>query len=151
MSPKVWLSILGAAIFYVFLVLVFPFEGFIGLIVNFLRVAVATAVLVIYGPKLGIIFRQVPAPSRDYLLAGIVLSWFSSECFAMYNEAGRIFGIETSIFKSPVAGGFSFVLVSAGVFHLLAPGTSEKKSLIIAVAIGVVVSVGVVFVAPLFR
>lgn len=151
MSSKLIVASLAVALLYVGAVALIGFEGFIALTINFLRVAFAAAVLIIYIPTLSEIFREVPPPRRDYLLAGIILTWLSAICFAISNEAGRIFGTETSIFISPVAGAFSLLLVLGGLFHLLAPGTASVNKTLIAAAIGAAVGGAVVFIAPLFR
>lgn len=150
----IWFVLLAVAALYALLIALFGFEDRVALGVHFGRVAVATAVLIVYFPALKKIFKQVPAPGRDYLLAGIVFSWSSSDLFAFWNEAGRVFGVDTSIFTSPLAGFFSLILVVAGVFHLAAPDSAdlgEGKRRAIAIVVGVIMAAGLVFVAPLFR
>lgn len=151
MRNVVWALLIAAVVIYWLLVWIVGFSGPLALGVNFLRVAVAVGVLIFYVPAIASIFIEVPAPRRDYLLAGIVLSWSSALLFAIGNEAGRIFDIDMSIFLNPVGGFFSLILVSAGVFHLVAPAVETNRSRYIAMAIGVVLSAALVFLAPLFR
>lgn len=151
MSNKLIIASVVITVLYVGAVLLIGFEGFIALVINFSRVALAAAVLIIYIPALSQIFREVPPPRRDYLIAGIILTWMSGLGFAISNEAGRIFQYDTSIFTNSIAGSFSLLLVLGGVFHLLAPGMASAKKNIVAVLIGIVVGVVVVFIAPLFR
>lgn len=150
---KMILSILAIGLLYVVTVMSFGFEGPIALIINFGRVSLAVAVLFIYLPTLGVIFKQVPAPSRDYLLAGIILTWLSGFLFAVSNEAGRIFNYDTSIFTNPVAGFFSFLLVAGAVFHIVAPDNQDgrERRRFMALVVGGIVGFLVVFIAPLFR
>jgi len=151
-TARFWLlSGLLVIIVYIGLALLIGFSGPIAITVNFLRVTVAFAVLMLYLPAITNIFHTVPPPSRDYLIAGIVLSWLSSLTFAIWNEAGRIVHVDTSIFTSPIAGFFSLLLVLGGFFHLQAPyvGSYSKKA--IAVLVGVAMAIVVVMIAPLFR
>lgn len=152
MTLKIWaIGALLVVAAYAALVAAVGFHE-IGLGINFFRVTVAVTVLVIYVPALGTIFREVPPPNRDYLIAGIILTWTSGVCFAVWNEAGRIFHVTTSIFTSPVAGFFSLLLVLGGIFHLRAPyATSHRGRNVVAVVIGVVVGAALVFVAPLLK
>lgn len=151
MNRRVIIFSVVTALCYVGAIALFEFEGTVAIAINFLRVALAAAVLIIYIPAVTHIFKDVPPPRRDYLLAGIILTWGSAIGFAISNEVGRIFKTDTSIFTNPVAGAFSLLLVLGGLFHLMAPGTASKTRTLVAVAIGVVIGVAVVFIAPLFR
>lgn len=148
---SVWLSLLATVVLYLSLVVLFGFADIVALGVHFGRVSVAVAVLILYIPVLATIFEEVPPPRRDYLLAGIILTWLSAVCFSFWNEAGRVFGVDTSIFSSPIAGFFSLLLVVGGVFHLIAPDVGRGRTRLIAILIGVLLGAGLVFVAPLFR
>lgn len=137
---------------YIGLVSLIGFADRIALAINFFRVAVAAAVLVLYVPMLPTIFQEVPAPRRDYLIAGIILSWGSAEFFAIGNEFGRIFRVDMSIFLNPIAGFFSLMLCIGGIFHFSAPDLTDAQRLrLVAVAVGLIMGLLVVFVAPLFR
>lgn len=151
MSPKLIVASVAVTLAYVIVVALFGFEGFVAVAINFGRVALAAAVLIIYIPALHDIFREVPAPQRDYLLAGIILTWSSGELFAINNEFARIFGITNSVYHNPVSGSFSLLLVLGAWFHLRAPGTGSSLKTVIAIAIGICVGAIVVFVAPLFH
>lgn len=151
MKAVAWYGLFGAFVLFWALVFLVGFEGPVALTVNFFRVTLAVAVLIIYVPVITTIFQEVPPPRRDYLLAGIILSWASALLFAIGNEAGRIFDIDMSIFLNPIAGFFSLLLVSGGVFHIIAPPPTDNKTRIYALIIGVLISIGLVFIAPLFR
>lgn len=148
---KAWLLFAGALFVYFMLILMLDFKGFVAYSVHFIRVAVSVAVLIIYVPAITTIFREVPPPGRDYLLAGILLTWLSGVSFSIWNEAGRVLGVDTNIFTSPVAGLFSLILLLGGVFHLLAPRTGKPHAKYLAVVAGLIVAVAVVLIAPYFR
>lgn len=137
---------------YVVLISVFEFEGPIALAIHFARTSIIMAILILYIPALREIFSMVPAPSRDYLLAGIILTELSNECFSIWNEMGRIYKVDTSIFTSPVAGFFSLLLAVGGISLLKAADETEYESRwLLALIIAVVFSTLLVFVAPQFR
>lgn len=146
-----WLSLLVVLAFYAIIVVLFGFEGPVALAIHFARIAVTVAALIVYIERLPTIFEEVPPPRRDYLLAGINFMLASAVCFSFWNEAGRIFDVDTSIFTNAVAGLFSLFLVVGAGFALIAPDTGGKMIRVIAVAVGVVLSIGLVFIAPLFR
>lgn len=127
------------------------FQGPVALTIHFIRIVVTVAALVQYIPMLPSVFQEVPAPRRDYLLAGIVFMLLSAVCFSFWNEAGRIFGVDTSIFTGPIAGLFSMFLIVGGSFVLVAPDTGGKGLRRIAVAVGITLAVWLVFIAPMFR
>lgn len=149
MRSPVWLLLGGVSAIYWALVFLLGFSGLVGLVVNFLRVTLAVAVLIIYVPALATIFQEVPPPRRDYLIAGIVLTWLSALLFAFGNEYGRVFGVNMSIFVNSVAGFFSLLLVCGGVFHIVAP-IGSNQSRFYALAIGALASIGLVFIALYF-
>lgn len=151
LNRSIWLGLLAALVVYLSLVVALGFPGTVALTVHFGRVAIAVAVLILYIPVIATIFDEVPPPRRDYLLAGIVLTWLSAVGFSFWNEAGRVFDVDTSIFSSPIAGFFSLLLVVGGIFHLVAPDVGEGKTRITAIVIGIILGAGLVFVAPLFR
>lgn len=130
------------------------FPGFLAYAVHFARVSISVAVLIIYIPAIATIFREVPPPGRDYLLAGILLTWLSSVSFSLWNELGRVFGTDIfngSIFSGPMAGFFSLLLVAGGVFHLLAPSSTRRNTRTMALSVGAFVAAAFVLVAPYFR
>lgn len=151
LKRSIWLMLLAGVVLYVTLVALLGFPGLVALAVHFGRVATAVAVLILYIPVLATIFDEVPPPRRDYLLAGIILTWLSAVCFSFWNEAGRVFGVDTSIFTNAIAGFFSLLLVVGGIFHLIAPDVGGGKMRTVAIVIGVILGAGLVFVAPLFR
>lgn len=151
MSNLLIILTVAVTLLYVGAVAVFGFDGPIAMSINYLRVTLSAAVLIVFIPTLSLIFQEVPPPRRDYLLAGIILTWMSAIGFAVSNEAGRIFDYDTSIFTNPISGAFSLMLVLGGVFHLLAPGVASVRKSFIAVAFGSAIGFLVVFVAPLFR
>lgn len=151
MKTFTWLVLLAVLVAYVVSVWLIGFEGVVALTLHFGRVSVAVAVLILYIPAITVIFNEVPPPRRDYLLAGIILTWLSGVSFSLWNEMGRVFGVDTSIFTSPIAGMFSLLLLTGGVFHLIAPDTGGARPRAIALVIGILVAVGVVIIAPNFR
>lgn len=150
MRQWTWLALFVlAGGLYTVLVMLVGFEGFVAYAIHFSRVAVGVAVLAIYLPAMTVLFQEIPPPRRDYLLAGILLTWLSAISFAVWNEMGRSFGMVTSIFLSPVAGFFSLLLVLGGLFHFLAPGTSNTRHKLLAISIAIVAAL-VVTILPLF-
>lgn len=141
---------IGVAVTYIMMVASFGFAGPIAIAINFMRVALAVAVLIIYLPNLKDAFKEVPPPRGDYLLAGIVLTWLSACCFAISNEAGRVLHVTNSVYINPLSGSFSLMLVLGGAFHLLAPGTTSPSKSLAAIIVGVAVGMIVVFVIPMF-
>lgn len=152
MTQWKWLTATVALVLaYVAIVLIAGF-GNMAIPIHFGRVALAVGVLVLFVPGLSTVFRQVPAPRRDYLLAGIICTWSSAIGFAIWNEMGRQFGVDTSIFTSPIAGFLSLLLVIGGGFHIVAPDElAGKQRRFVAVAIGITAGVAITLVAPLFR
>ncbi len=152
MKSILWLGAFVAIVvaFYALAIVLVGFEGAVALAIHFGRVSLAVAVLIFYAPALVTIFRVWPAPRRDYLLAGILLTWASAACFALWNAMGMQFGVQTSIFVSPIAGFFSLLLVLGGLFHLLAPApVGSNRLLIVALSVGVVAGLLIAVVAPL--
>lgn len=146
-----WLLVSTIFIAYTLLVLILGFDGFVAYSIHLIRVSISVAVLIIYVPALQTIFREVPPPGRDYLLAGILLTWLSGVSFSIWNEIGRVFGMDTNIFTSPIAGLFSLTLLVGGIFHLIAPTPNKRHHHCIAIVIGLLVATGVVLIAPYFR
>lgn len=151
MKSITWALLFSVMAAYVVSVLLFGFPGVVAYSVHFLRIAVTIGVLVLYIPSITSIFTEVPPPRRDYLLAGIVLTWLSSISFSTWNEAGRITGVDTNVFSSPVSGFFSLLLVFGGAFHLVAPNTSSKHTKIIALISGLIIATAIAIIAPYFR
>lgn len=149
-----WLSLLVVLAIYTVIVNVFEFEGVIAFAIHFSRIALTVAALIMYIPMIPTIFEEIPPPRRDYLLAAVNFMLLSATCFSFWNEAHRIWPeVDNDIFTGPVAGLFSLFLCVGAGFALVAPDTSGdgKKVRIIAIVVGSVVSVGLVFIAPLFR
>lgn len=146
-----WLIVVAVAAVYVALIYLFGYAGPIALTLHFARIAVVMAVLILYFPAIRNVFKTVPAPYRDYLLAGIILTELSNESFSAWNEAGRVYGVDTSVFTSPISGFFSLLLVLGGVAFLKAADTEDARKWIWALVIAVVFSTILVFVVPTFR
>lgn len=146
-----WLTLLAVVVVYLIVTSLFTFEGPIALSIHFSRIALTVAGTIVYVRKLPDLFDEIPTPRRDYLIAGVIFFFLSAVCFSVWNEAGRVFGVDPSIFTSPIAGLFSLFLVVASTFVLIAPDQRVREIRIAALIIGAVVSVGLVFIAPLFR
>lgn len=146
-----WLILITVFAVYAGIVAAFGFPEWLGLTIHFARTSVIMAVLILYLPAIAHIFTTVPAPYRDFLLAAIILNSLSNESFSVWNEMGRVFGVDTSIFTSPVAGLFSLMLVIAGISFLKAVETENKHRWITALVVAVIFSTLLVIVAPYFR
>lgn len=143
-----------AALVYFGTVMLLGFEGPVAVSINFSRVTIATTVLILFVPALPYIFKSIPPPARDYLLAGIILTWASNFLFSISNETGKIFDAwDSSVFTNPIPGFFSFLLVMGGIFHMLAPDSEENRFRRrgVALAVGAIVAALVTLVAPQFR
>lgn len=155
----IWLALAAILIVYWIAVMLFGFEGLVAFSTHFIRIGITTATLIVFIQGFLTLFKGEPPPRRDYLLAGINFMLLSAVCFSFWNEAGRIFLIDTSVFTSPVSGMFSLMLVIGAGLVIFAPPTGESTSLIhvftkrktIALIVGAVISAGLVFVAPLLR
>lgn len=151
MKYLTWYVLLAVSILYVGVVAVFSFSGMIALSIHFTRIAASVAAWIIFMRMMPTLFREVPSPRRDYLIGAINFFLTSLLWFSLWNEAGRIFGVNTSVFSSPVAGAGSMYAIVACVLALIAADTDGPKPKIIAVGIAIVVAVAFVFVAPQFR
>lgn len=151
MRITVWLIMGMALTFYLSMVSLFGFENRVALAVHFLRFATVTTALIIYLPALRNLFKEVPPPGRDYLLAGFVGFMLSNDYFSIMNEAGRIFKIDTSIFTSWQAAIGSVIVIVAAGFSVVAPGKDRTVSPYLAGAIATILAILLVFIAPLFR
>lgn len=146
MKINIWLLICGILGSIIHFVVAYGIGYYyLGISIHFGRVMFAVAVLWLYIGLIRKVFVEVPPPSRDYLVTGIILSWISSLLFAFWNEAGAQFDWDRSIFTSPIAGYFSLILVTAGLFHWLAPNVSIGTR-IVAAAVGSVVAFLIVVV-----
>lgn len=134
---------------YVACVVTIGFPGATALGLHFIRVVATVAALIIYIRGIRYLFRDDPIPPRDWLLGGIIWILLGTVCFSFWNEVGRVFGIDTNVFTSVVSGLFSLFLVIGASKLVIAPG--ERRLKIAAVAAGVIVSIGLVLVAPMFR
>lgn len=141
--------LLGTTLLYAGLVYLFGFEGGVAYTLHFIRTSLAASVLFLYVPIIYIIFEEVPPPRRDYLLAGIILSWLSNVSFSTLNSFGRVFEVDGSIFTSPWAGYFSLMVVVAAIFHFIVPETTSRFAKISSVVGGVVFAGSMLFVLPL--
>lgn len=146
-----WYVLAGVVIAYACVVSFVEFAGPVALVIHFVRITATVAAAIIYIQVLPTMFQEVPPPRRDYLFAAINFFLISLVCFSFWNEAGRIFKVDTSVFTSYIAGGFSIFAIIAAVFAMIAPDTGGNQPKILAVVIGAIMSAGLVFVAPLFR
>lgn len=151
MKYLTWLVLLGVLLLYLVVVAIFSFPGVVAMAIHFTRITVTIAALLIYIRMAPTMFHQVPPPRRDYLFAAINFFLLSATCFSVWNEAGRVFYVDPSIFTSAVAGLFSLFLVIAASFAIVAPDIGGLKPKLIALGIGAILSVVLVFIAPFFR
>lgn len=151
MRKTLWITLAGVIFVYFGMVDIFGFAGPIALGLHFLRIVLTISALVIYVQMAPHIFKEVPPPRRDYLLLGINFMLLSAVCFAFWNEASRVWGFNNDVFNNPVSGLFSLLLCIGAIFALIAPDTEGDKPRVIALIIGVVLSIGLVFIAPMFR
>lgn len=154
-----WLCLLVVVLTYVAIVSVFPYEGPIALFIHFSRVAFVTAAFVMVVPMAPDLFKELPPPRIDRLFASVLFMLLSAECFSFLNEAHRQWpSVDNDVFTGRIAGLFSLFLTVGAAWVLslsvgLQPVATErsKKVLVIAIVTGVLVSAGLVFIAPLFR
>jgi hypothetical protein len=106
-------------------------------------------VLLLYIPAIKLIFVEVPAPRRDYLIAGIICTWLSGVGFSISNALGKSFGWDTSVFTSPVAGFFSLLLVSGGALHVIAPQLTHGITRREALMLGALFAIVIAFLLPM--
>lgn len=137
----------AVALVYFIIVQIVGYER-IGIAIQFGRVAIATAVLIIVAPELLYVFRQSPAPHRDYFFIGFFLVFLSAVGFAVFNVVGKLFDIDTNIFTSPLGGFLSLMLVAGGTFVVVVPDDKHLKAS--AVGVGLVLALLVTIIAPLF-
>lgn len=156
MKNRKWLLFAVAVVAaYISAVMLFGFIS-IANFIHFGRVALPFAVLFLFVQRLPELFREVPPPRRDYLIACIICLTLSLVGFSLWNEAGRQFGVNTSIFTNPIAGFLSLIAVIGSAFGLVAlprdvNGEWGNRRKLIALGVGLVVGTMVVVVAPLFR
>lgn len=145
--------IIGILIFLVYFVALalFGFAGPVAYTVHFTRLTIIMAQLILYIPYTYLLFTKIPAPNRDFLMAGTILYPLSNTLFSVWNEFGRIYGVDTSVFTSWTAGLFSLIAAVAGLALLRAADTDEKDRWIYALIGGVTFGVLLVVVAPQFR
>lgn len=147
-----WLFIAAPFVLLAVLVMLsIPFEGPIALSIHFARIAFTVAGLIIFMRTMRSLIKRSKWERTDFFILSINFFLLSLVCFSFWNEAGRIFHVDTSVFTSPVAGAFSIMAIIASVSAIIALDTEGPWPKIIALAVGAVLSVGLVFVAPLFR
>jgi hypothetical protein len=146
-----WLILVGVTAIYAALLATVGFPPWLSYGIHFARAVIVMAVLILYLPSIRWIFSSVPPPYRDFLLGGIILTEMSNTLFSVWNEAGRVFDVDTNVFTSPVSGFFSIVLALGGVAFLKAADTANSRRWAYALGIAILSGVGLVFVAPLFR
>lgn len=150
---RLLLLLVIAGLAYTGLVTLVGFEGPIAVSLNFLRVTLSAAVLILFVPFIRWIFVTVPPPQREYFIAGIICQWTSVFFFSLSNEGGKIFEWDSSVFTNPIPGFLSLLVVIAGVLHFFAPDYKDHlvRRRIIALSIGAAIGGFMAFVAPLFR
>lgn len=149
MSSWIWLSFLGVTFLYVAAVALIGFEGPLAATIHFGRIVMPIAALIIYVPKLVDIFKEIPTPRRDYLLVGLLLLLLSAIGFVGMNTAGQ-FGVVTSVFKNPVAGFCSLLLVGGAGFLWFAPDVNIRHGLRVAALVTGLVVGAVVLALSLY-
>jgi len=143
---------------YLGLVALLGFEN-IAIPNHFARVALVTAGFILFVREIAGVFHEIPAPRRDYLLAGIICNSASGLGFSLWNETSRLFDVDSNVFTSPVAGFFSLLLTLSYVFFILAvPGYEGEDGnwfsrhwKTISIVIGCLVGLAIALVAPMFR
>lgn len=151
MRAIIWIILAGVFALYITAVGVFGFAGPIATAVHFLRFAVVTTALFIYLPSLKVMFKQIPSPGRDYLLAGFIGFMISNDYFSIMNELGKIFKFDTSVFTSWQTAIGSLMVIIAAAFSIVAPGKDRTVSPYSAGAVSTCLAVMLVFVLPLYR
>lgn len=146
-----WILLVSIFSIYLGLVSVFEFAGPIAIGLHFIRIVVVMAVLILYLPAARDIFVTVPPPYRDFLIAGIILTELSNELFSTWNEAARVYGVDNSVFTSPVSGFFSLLVTVGGLSFLKAADTEDGHRWIYALVVAITFGIILVFVAPTFR
>lgn len=146
-----WLVLAGVLATFGLTVSLVDFQGPVALTIHFLRITGTIAAVIIYVQLVPSIFRGKYSPAVTDIFVAINFFVLSLVCFSFWNEAGRIFGVDTSVFTSPVAGLFSLFAVIAVAFAIAAPDTGGSRPKLLALIIGAILSVGLVFIAPLFR
>lgn len=151
MTNRLWLGFLvSVPLVYACFVYVVGF-GWIALPIHFGRVMFPAAVLVLWIPLVPFLFRTQPVRREDYLLASVFFLFTSALGFANLNDIGQTFGVDRSIFTSPVAGFFSLLLVIGGVFALVAPPSDVSFFRRVALAIGLLNALVIVVGLALVR
>lgn len=146
----IWSSLACILVVYTIMLVAIGYENRTALVVHFIRIVGTIASLILYIPVALQAFKEDPIPPRDYFLVGIGFILLGTVCFSVYNEAGRIWNIDTNVFTSPVSGLFSLFLV-IGAFLVVKPSTTRVRPRVIAIVAGIILSIGLVFIAPLFR
>lgn len=142
-----------ASVLAVFGLVVFlmDFEGPAALTIHFVRITVTIAASIIYIQLVPGMFSGEHSRATVYLFAAINFFVLSLVCFSVWNEMGRLFNVDTRVLSSPVAGLFSVFAIIAAAFAILVPDTGGPRPKVLALIIGAILSVGLVFIAPLFR
>jgi len=118
---------------------------YMGSWLNVFRMTLALAVICLYLPAVKNLFRTEPYQDKDYLIAGILLTWISIAGFAVWNEIGRIFKIPTTVTVSAIAGYFMMVVGVGGYFHLRAPKVSGRRiwtAVLVGIGVAILVLLG---------
>lgn len=151
----VWLALAAVLASYAAVVSIFPFEGPLGLTVHFTRLTITIAativIAVIYIQMIPGMLKGEYSRSVSYLFTAMGFFLFSLVCFSFWNEAGRIFHVNTNVLTGFIPGGFSVLAIIASVFALLSTGTENVRLKIIALAVGMIISACMIFVTPQFH
>lgn len=118
MGAAKWaMTAFAAVAAYLVLIAVVGFEN-ISPAINFVRLAGAVTVVVVYAPVLLSLFKSKEKTSRDLLILGVILTWTSTVGLAMWAWIGLGFGLPTTILTSPVTAFFAVVMVAGAACHL---------------------------------
>ena len=151
MKYSVWYMIAAVILVYICIVYLFGFTEFVAVALQFIRVSITVTGLLIFGFTAPNLFSEIPIPRRHYLKAAIIFFFLSLVCFSFFNEIGRIWGVDNSVFTNPIAGLFSLLAIIAAALAIRAPDTGETHIKLIAGIIGIVLGFGLVYIAPYFR
>lgn len=146
-----YVVLLCVVIGYVGLVAEFGYHEAIALGIHFSRTAIVLAVLIMFVPSIRYMFNTKPYRNSDFLLGGIILTELSNISFSVWNEMFRIFGVDSSIFTSPVSGFFSLMLALGGVSLLLASDVIDTNKWVFALVVALMGAAALAFIAPMFR
>lgn len=126
MRGRIWLSFvvlaIGALLFGTLLD-----DGELTLALRILQASASAGVVYCYARAAYFAFRVEEPIGSDYLIVGILLSFFSMFCQAIYSIVYRLLGGPTWMLYSEVAAPFVLISVIAAVLHVTAPGAVDGR------------------------